>query len=128
VCVCVCVCVCMCVCVCVRARVCIHSSIQYIYMYIYISVRFFWRHLGELREFRAGCSKTAEIIPSSTANHTNRAERCNAQTRRAVAVLIHRIKRDATFRTGFWDSTALQDNPIRNVSLKKSNPTFNEKN
>jgi hypothetical protein len=28
--------------------------------------------------FWAGCSKTAEIIPSSTANHTNRSERCTS--------------------------------------------------
>ena len=36
--------------------------------------------------FWAGCSKTAEIVPSSAANHTNRAQRStNAAARRAAA-------------------------------------------
>jgi hypothetical protein len=43
----------------------------------------------DIRGFWAGCSKTSEIIPSSTANHTNRAERCsNAAARRPAAFLF----------------------------------------
>jgi len=36
------------------------------------TVRLFWRSFGELRGFWDGCSKTTEIFPSSTDNHTNR--------------------------------------------------------
>ena len=56
-----------------------------------VSRTFFWRHQGELsvclllRGFWAKCSKTAEIVPSSTANHTNRAERCTSTPARGPA-------------------------------------------
>jgi hypothetical protein len=67
------------------------------------------------------------MIPSSTANHTNRAERCQKRGGSGTtAFFIQRRKRGATFRTGFY-WIVLDWKKIRSeTSLKKSNPKFRE--
>ena len=88
----------------------------------------------DIRGFWAGCSKTAEIIPSSTGNNRNKGERCtNAAARRADAFFWpNKFETEsglllgffpgkgiflATFRTGFcWIVLASEENPIRNVA------------
>jgi hypothetical protein len=103
--------------------------------YTVASVRLIFRHQRELRGFLEGCSKTAEIIPSSTANDTNRAERCTSTpalwSRRSFDPM-QKTGRDVSDRILF-DCTGLGENPIRNVAKKiqsESSPRlfpFNEK-
>ncbi len=93
------------------------------------AVRLFWRPVAVIRGFWAGCSKTAEIIPSSTAatQLTTQVDRNDAQTRR----FWNRGGFNPEKKTGRDVSDqicGLNWKKIRcETSLKKSNPKFNEK-
>ena len=63
-------------------RLCVVNTYDTSFVYV---VRLFWRQKADTRGVWAGCSKTAEIIPSSTTKHTNRAERCTCTPARGPA-------------------------------------------
>ena len=126
----------MCVCVCLRVHVCAYMFIHicaHMYVLIYIHctpVRLFWSQKAAIRGFWAGCSQTAEIIPSSTAILI---ERNGAQMSGRRVFLDKWIESDllrgcfpgkdllATFRTGFYCVVlGLEENS--RTSPKKSDP------